>query len=454
MQLERLIAALAPTDVIGSATAEIRELAYDAREAPRDSLFFCIPGATADGHDFAPEALRRGAAALVVERPLGLDVTQVVVPSVRAAMPRAAVEFFGDPTAQLPVAGITGTNGKTTTAYLLSSILFAADERPGLLTNIERRVGDDVRDVGLNTPESIDLQRLFREMLEAGNRSCVMEATSMASVKGRLDGTRFAVLVFTNLTQDHLDFHGSMEDYFEAKRRLFAQAELAVVNVGDPFGARLAEDIPEAVRFSSGEALDDDVELKLRGRFNFENALAAAAAARALGVGDDAIKSGLESVERIPGRFDAVDEGQPFTVLVDYAHTPGALATALESARELARGRVICVFGAGGDRDRTKRPLMGRVVAELADLAIVTSDNPRSEDPAAIAREVVDALELEVELDRRRAIERALEAAREGDVVVIAGKGHEQGQEVRGRKLPFEDREVAAETLRRLRMPA
>jgi len=454
MQLERLIAALAPTDVIGSATAEIRELAYDAREAPRDSLFFCIPGATADGHDFAPEALRRGAAALVVERPLGLDVTQVVVPSVRAAMPRAAVEFFGDPTAQLPVAGITGTNGKTTTAYLLSSILSAAGERPGLLTNIERRVGDDVRDVGLNTPESIDLQRLFREMLEAGNRSCVMEATSMASVKGRLDGTRFAVLVFTNLTQDHLDFHGSMEDYFEAKRRLFAQAELAVVNVGDPFGARLAEDIPEAVRFSSGEALDDDVELKLRGRFNFENALAAAAAARALGVGDDAIKSGLESVERIPGRFDAVDEGQPFTVLVDYAHTPGALATALESARELARGRVICVFGAGGDRDRTKRPLMGRVVAELADLAIVTSDNPRSEDPAAIAREVVDALELEVELDRRRAIERALEAAREGDVVVIAGKGHEQGQEVRGRKLPFEDREVAAETLRRLRMPA
>jgi len=454
MQLERLIAALAPTDVIGSATAEIRELAYDAREAPRDSLFFCIPGATADGHDFAPEALRRGAAALVVERPLGLDVTQVVVPSVRAAMPRAAVEFFGDPTAQLPVAGITGTNGKTTTAYLLSSILFAADERPGLLTNIERRVGDDVRDAGLNTPESIDLQRLFREMLEAGNRSCVMEATSMASVKGRLDGTRFAVLVFTNLTQDHLDFHGSMEDYFEAKCRLFAQADLAVVNVGDPFGARLAEDIPEAVRFSSGEALDDDVELKLRGRFNVENALAAAAAARALGVGDDAIKSGLESVERIPGRFDAVDEGQPFTVLVDYAHTPGALATALESARELARGRVICVFGAGGDRDRTKRPLMGRVVAELADLAIVTSDNPRSEDPAAIAGEVVDALELEIELDRRRAIERALEAAREGDVVVIAGKGHEQGQEVRGRKLPFEDREVAAETLRRLRMPA
>jgi UDP-N-acetylmuramoyl-L-alanyl-D-glutamate--2,6-diaminopimelate ligase len=453
MQLERLIAALAPTDVVGSATAEIRELAYDAREVPRDSLFFCIPGATADGHDFAHEAVARGAAALVVERPLGLDVTQLVVPSVRAAMPRAAIEFFGDPTAQLPVAGITGTNGKTTTAYLLSSILSAASERPGLLTNVERRVGDDVRDVGLNTPESIDLQRLFREMLEAGNRSCVMEATSMASVKGRLDGTHFAVLVFTNLTQDHLDFHGSMEDYFEAKRRLFAQAKRAVVNVGDPFGARLAAEIPDALTFSSGGPLND-VALKLRGRFNVENALAAAAAARALGVGDDAIKGGLEAVERIPGRFDTVDEGQPFTVLVDYAHTPGALATALEAARELAPGRVICVFGAGGDRDRTKRPLMGRVVAELADLAIVTSDNPRSEDPAAIAGEVVAALELEIELDRRRAIERALEAARAGDVVVIAGKGHEQGQEVAGRKLPFDDREIAVETLRRLRMPA
>src|SRR6266511_1963464 len=218
MQLERLIAALAPTDVTGSAAAEIRELAYDARAVPGDSLFFCIPGAKADGHDFAAEAVNRGAVALVVERPLALDVPQVVVPSVRAAMPRAAVEFFGDPTAELPVAAITGTNGKTTTAYLLCSILSVAGERPGLLTNVERRVGEEIREVGLNTPESIDLQRLFREMLQSGNRTCVMEATSMASAKGRLDGTRFVVLVFTNLTQDHLDFHGSMEDYFESKR--------------------------------------------------------------------------------------------------------------------------------------------------------------------------------------------------------------------------------------------
>ena len=453
MQLERLIAALAPTDVIGSAAAEIRELAYDAREAPRDSLFFCVPGSRADGHDFAAEAIRRGVAALVVERPLEVDIPQLLVPSVRAAMPVAAVEFFGDPSGVLAVAAITGTNGKTTTAYLLWSILAAAGERPGLLTNVERRVGEEVRAVGLNTPESIDLQRLLRAMLEAGNRSCVMEATSMASVMGRLEGTRFAVLVFTNLTQDHLDFHGTMEDYFEAKRRLFAQAARPVINVGDPFGARLAAELSDAVTFTPGDELGG-VELALRGSFNVENALAAAAAARALGLHDDAIKAGLEAVDRVPGRFDPVDEGQPFTVLVDYAHTPGALETVLEAARDLARGRVICVFGAGGDRDRTKRPLMGHVVSELADVAIVTSDNPRSEDPAAIATQVDGGLGLDIELDRRRAIERALALAQDGDVVVIAGKGHEQGQEVAGRKLPFDDRDVAREALRRLGMPA
>jgi UDP-N-acetylmuramoyl-L-alanyl-D-glutamate--2,6-diaminopimelate ligase len=453
MQLERLIAALAPTDVVGGAAAEIRELAYDAREVSRGSLFFCIRGASADGHDFAAAALAGGAAALVVDRRLDVGVPQLVVPNVRAAMPRAAVEFFGDPTAELPVLAVTGTNGKTTTAYLLWSILEKAGERPGLLTNVERRVGDDVRSVGLNTPESIDLQRLFREMLDAGNRACVMEATSMASVKGRLEGTRFAVLAFTNLTQDHLDFHGTMDEYYEAKRRLFAQASRAVINVGDDYGARLAAELPDATTFSPDDDLGD-IELKLRGHFNVENALAAAAAARAFGVDERAIKAGIEAVERVPGRFDEVDEGQPFIVLVDYAHTPGALEAALESARAITRGRLICVFGAGGDRDREKRPLMGQVVAALADVVLVTSDNPRSEDPAAIAADVVDGLDLDVELDRRVAIERALEQAREGDVVLIAGKGHEQGQEVAGRKLPFDDREVARDALRRLKAPA
>ena len=307
-----------------------------------------------------------------------------------------------------------------------------------------------MRKVGLNTPESIDLQRLLREMVDGGNRACVMEATSMASSKGQLEGTRFAVLVFTNLTQDHLDFHGTMEEYFQSKRRLFAQAAQAVVNVGDEYGARLAAEFPGAITFRPEDGLGE-IPLKLQGRFNVENALAAAAAARALGVDDATIRKGLEAVDRVPGRFERVDEGQPFTVLVDYAHTPGALETVLVSARELGRGRVICVFGAGGDRDRAKRPLMGRVVSELADVALVTSDNPRSEDPAAIAGEVVGGLELDIELDRRRAIERALESARAGDIVVIAGKGHEQGQEIAGRTLPFDDREVARDAIRALR---
>jgi UDP-N-acetylmuramoyl-L-alanyl-D-glutamate--2,6-diaminopimelate ligase len=453
MQLERLIAALGPTEVVGGAPVEISELAYDTREVPPGALFFCIPGDRSDGHAFAPDALASGAVALVVERRLDLDAPQLVVESVREAMPRAAVAFFGNPTAELDVAGITGTNGKTTTAYLLRSILETAGRRTGFLSNIERRVGGETRPVDLNTPESVDLQRLFRQMLTAGDDTCVMEATSMASAKRRLDGTRFAVLVFTNLTQDHLDFHGTMESYFVAKRRLFAQADRAVINVGDEWGRRLAAEIPGAITFEA-EADLLDADLKLYGRFNRGNALAAAAAARAVGVDEAAIRRGLEAVELVPGRFELVDEGQPFSVVVDYAHTPDALATALEAARELARGRVICVFGAGGDRDVEKRPLMGQVVTELADAALVTSDNPRSEDPAAIAADVVDGLDLQVELDRRGAIERALEWAEAGDVVVIAGKGHEQGQEIGGRKLPFDDREVARDALRRLGLPA
>jgi UDP-N-acetylmuramoyl-L-alanyl-D-glutamate--2,6-diaminopimelate ligase len=296
MQLERLIAALGPTEVVGGAPVEISELAYDAREVPPGALFFCIPGDRADGHDFAPRAVEAGAVALVVERSLELDIPQVVVPSVREAMPRAAVEFFGDPTSQLGVAGITGTNGKTTTAYLLRSILEVAGRRTGFLSNIERRVGGESRPVVLNTPESIDLQRLFREMLVAGDDACVMEATSMASSKGRLEGTRFAVLVFTNLTQDHLDFHGTMENYFVAKWRLFGQAERAVINVGDEWGRRLAGEIPGAFTFDAG-ADRLDAELRLSGRFNRENAVAAAAAARALGNGEDASRRGLEAVD-------------------------------------------------------------------------------------------------------------------------------------------------------------
>jgi len=460
MDLERLAAALAPVEVVGDGSPDVSDLAYDARRAGRGNLFFCVPGAVSDGHDFAPAAVARGAVALVVERPLDLPVPQLVVADARGAMAVVADVFFGEPTRELEVVGVTGTNGKTTTAFLLYAILAAAGRRPGLLGTIESRVGGERRAVVRTTPEAIDLQRTFREMLDAGDRSCAMEASSHASELHRLDRVRFACLVFTNLSQEHLDFHGTMERYFEAKRRLFLGDDPppAAINVGDEWGRRLAADRPDAVTFGTapgaqvGPGALAGIDLKLRGRFNLDNALGALAAARLLGIDDAAIARGLESIRGVPGRFEAVDEGQPFEVIVDYSHKPQALESVLRTARELASGRVICVFGCGGDRDRGKRPLMGRVASELADLVVVTSDNPRSEEPEAIIDEILSGVtgEVEVELDRRRAIARALEQAREGDVVVIAGKGHEQGQELADRTIPFDDREVARETLRRL----
>ncbi len=453
MNLERLVAALEPVEVVGSVDGEVRDLAYDARAVSAGSLFFCVPGSQADGHDFAADAVESGAMGLVVERRLDLSVPQVVVPDARAAMAPVADVFFGEPTRELEVVGVTGTSGKTTTTFLLFAILAAAGRRPGLLGTIEARVGGERRGVVRTTPEAIDLQRTFREMLDAGDRSCAMEASSHASVLHRLDCVRFRVLVFTNLSQDHLDFHGDMESYFEAKRRLFLAEPrpVAVVNAGDEYGRRLAAELPDAITFTADDAAAlEGVALKLRGRFNVENALAALHAARALGVDDDAIRRGLESVRGVPGRFESVDAGQPFHVIVDYAHKPGALENVLRATRQLAEGnRVICVVGAGGDRDRGKRPEMGRLAAELADVAIVTSDNPRSEDPEAIAAEVAAgaARAVEIELDRAAAIARAVELARPGDVVLIAGKGAEQGQQFADRTVPFDDREVAKEAL-------
>jgi UDP-N-acetylmuramoyl-L-alanyl-D-glutamate--2,6-diaminopimelate ligase len=478
MDLERVIAALAPTDVVRRAPVEIRELAYDARAVSPGALFFCVPGSRADGHEFAAEAVANGAVALVVERPLELEVPQLVVEDARRAMGVAADEFFERPTEQLELAGVTGTNGKTTTAFLLYSILAAGGRRPGLLGTIESRVGGERRPALRTTPEAIDLQRSFREMLDGGDRSCAMEATSHGSELGRLDRVRFSALVFTNLTQDHLDFHGTIERYFDAKRRLFTEERPpAAVNIGDPYGRRLAEELqghdrlvtfgfaddaelrPEGLdlgqrgaRFTAGGL---ELETRLRGRFNVENVLGAVAAARLLGIEDDAIQRGVRELRGVPGRFEAVDEGQPFAVLVDYAHTPDSLENVLRTARDLAQNRLICVFGCGGDRDRGKRPLMGRIASELADLAIVTSDNPRSEEPDAIIGEIVAGAsgEVEVEPDRREAIARAIGTAGEGDVIVIAGKGHEQGQELADRTVPFDDRDVAREALRRLGAP-
>src|SRR5918992_1720007 len=359
MDLERLVTALAPVEVRGGAPTDVTDLAYDARAVVPGALFFCVPGQRADGHDFAPEAIDRGAAALVVERPVDLRVPQLVVTSARAAMPVAADEFFGRPTEELLLAGVTGTTGKTTTAFLIWSIFQAAGMKPGLIGTIESRVGGAARPAVRTTPEAIDLQRTFRAMVDAGDRSCAMEATSHGSELGRLERVRFRALAFTNLSQDHLDFHESMDSYFDAKRRLFTDHEpppAAAVNVGSEWGRKLAEELRRLDRAPvltygtvAGAELATHGALehsRLVGSFNVENVLCAAAVSRLLGVPDDAVMEGVAAVAGVPGRFESVDEGQPFTVIVDYAHKPGALEAVLRTARELAHNRLICVFGA------------------------------------------------------------------------------------------------------------
>ena len=479
MQIEALIGALAPRDVIGARPVEIADLSYDTRKVAPGAAFFCVAGERYDGHVLAWEAIERGATALVVERELEASVPQLVVDDVRASMALAADLFFGEPTRELELAGVTGTNGKTTTAFLLHAMLEAAGRRPGLVGTIEWIVGGERRPAPFTTPEAIDLQRLFREMLDVGDRSAAVEASSHGAALLRLDRVRFDSLVFTNLSQDHLDLHGTMDEYFLAKRRLFvgAQPPPAAVNVGTEWGRRLAADLLDAhraplVTFGLGEdaevrpealevtsegsrfrAAGIEIETRLRGLFNVENALGAVAAGLLLDLDESAIAEGIASVSGVPGRFEVVDEGQPFLVVVDYSHTPDSLAAALQAARGLCEGRVLAVFGAGGDRDRGKRPLMGKVAADLADAVIVTSDNPRSEDPIAIIQDVLQGsgVDVEIDPDRRSAIERAIGLAEPGDVVLIAGKGHEQGQDVGGVVHPFDDRAVAREALAALR---
>jgi UDP-N-acetylmuramoyl-L-alanyl-D-glutamate--2,6-diaminopimelate ligase len=494
VRLAALAAEIGEARVVGDPAVEVESLAYDSRKVEPGTLFFCVPGEKSDGHEFGAAAVEAGAVALVVERELGLDVAQMVVADARAAMAPLAARFWGDPTSELRVVGVTGTNGKTTTAFLLREILEAAGIQTGLLGTVRQVVGGVEEEVERTTPEAIDLQGTFRRMLEAGDKACVMEVSSHALALHRADAIHFELALFTNLTQDHLDFHTDMEDYFRAKRLLFEMGPgAAVVNVDDEYGRRLAGEF-ECLTFSAqGDEADiiatdvsfdavgakftvaqgptgrkpihfiglgpvgGEVEVRtgLPGDFNVANALGAFAVAMAMGVAPGDAAKGLARAERVPGRFEPIDEGQAFAVLVDYAHTPDSLENVLRAARRLSEGRVLAVFGAGGDRDRDKRPKMGRAGVSLSDLAIVTSDNPRSEDPEAIIAEVLGGTEnganVEVEPDRRAAIALALGQARPGDTVVIAGKGHEQGQEFEdGRKLPFDDREVARAELRRL----
>lgn len=471
MRLDRIVGDLASSRLTGDPGTEISSLAFDSRRVQPGCLFFCVRGLASDGHDFAAAAIDAGAVALVCERPLDTGVPEVVVPDARAAMAPAASAFYEDPTAGLTVAGITGTNGKTTTAFLLRDILERADVPTGLVGTVKQIVGGTEEELERTTPEAIDLQHSFRRMLDSGDGACVIEVSSHAMVMHRCDSIRFDLAVFTNLTQDHLDFHADMEDYFQAKRKLFeAGPTVSLVNIDDPWGRRLAAEFEpltfsalgtEAdfsaadVRFNAtgsdftvlSEYGDLKVHTALPGSFNVSNALAALAGAIALGVAPETAVETLAGVGRVPGRMEPVEEGQDFAVLVDYAHTPDSVENVLRAAREFTEGRLIAVFGAGGDRDRTKRPLMGKAGAEIADLTIVTSDNPRSERPEAIIEEILAGIEdrsrVETEIDRDRAIGEAIRIAEAGDTIVIAGKGHEQGQEFENRRIHFDDREVA-----------
>ncbi|HZA59364.1 MAG TPA: UDP-N-acetylmuramoyl-L-alanyl-D-glutamate--2,6-diaminopimelate ligase [Solirubrobacterales bacterium] len=495
MELAELVrAANLPAEMRGAVETPITSLAYDSRAVSEGTLFFCVTGLSRDGHEFAPAAIEAGAAALVVERPLELGVPEVRVADARAAMAPLAATFQGDPTAELSVVGVTGTNGKTTTAFLTRKLLEAAGRRCGLLGTVQRVVGGQVEEVERTTPEAIDLQATFARMLDSGDEACAMEVSSHALVLHRTDAIHFDVKVFTNLTQDHLDFHADMEEYFAAKRLLFSaeggspllvlEGGVSVINVDDPYGRRLAEELAhgegaECLTFSAAGADADfsargvvfdasgsrfacltpqghfNVIIPLPGQFNVENAMAALATADALGLDLESSVAALASAGRVPGRFEPIEEGQSFSVLVDYAHTPDSLENVLKAAREITEGRLIAVFGCGGDRDRDKRPLMGRAGAEFSDVSVVTSDNPRSEKPDAIIADILGGIPdrdpVVVEADRRQAIALALSRAGTGDTVVIAGKGHEQGQEFEnGRKVPFDDRDVAREELRAL----
>jgi UDP-N-acetylmuramoyl-L-alanyl-D-glutamate--2,6-diaminopimelate ligase len=437
-------------------------------------LFVAVRGASHDGHDFVTAAVQAGSPAVAVEVSQQISAAQIVVNDTRAVMGPMASRVHGDPSMDLAVVGVTGTNGKTTVTHYVESMMSRASKTTGLIGTVETRVGATELASVRTTPEATDFQRLLAEMRALGAEVVAAEVSSHALEMNRVTGTRFEVAAFTNLSQDHLDFHGSMDKYRLAKERLFREYDVgtAVVNVADPVGASIALwaempvltvgrggsvqalNVETSLRGSTFELVTEqgsaDVESSLIGAFNVENALVAAGCCLALGLTVDDIATGLGSLQGVPGRFEQVSGDSEVHVIVDYAHTPGGVEQAISVASSVTRGRVIAVVGAGGDRDRDKRPLMGSA-ASRADLAVLTSDNPRSEDPgqilAEVASGVADRGQVAIEVDRRAAIEMAIDMALPGDVVLILGKGHETGQEAMGEILPFDDREVAREIL-------
>jgi len=481
---------LTSAPISSSADREVTAIAYDSRRVERGNVFVALKGLQADGTAFARHAIERGAVAIVSEKPAPGDVTVawVTVGDARLALAVLAAAYYRNPAAEMQVVGITGTNGKTTTSYLVASIFEAAGIRCGLLGTVGYRIGQLTREAARTTPEAPEVQALLREMADSGCGACAMEVSSHALAQRRVDDLPFAAGIFTNLTRDHLDFHADMETYFQAKRRLFEMlppGAPSLINLDDPRGQALVELGKRPVTFAisrsadispgplsySLEGLSFDIRTPrgtlhitsaLVGRPNVYNILAAVSAATALGLSFDAIERGVQSLDGVPGRFQVVSSAKDeVTVVVDYAHTDDALRNLLETARPLARGRLITVFGCGGDRDRTKRPLMGAVAGRLSDLILITSDNPRSEDPQRIIDEIRRGITPDTvrdssqrcltNVDRRSAISKAVELARPGDLVLIAGKGHEKYQVIGNQTLPFDDVAVAREALARRR---
>ncbi|MCG0276991.1 MAG: UDP-N-acetylmuramoyl-L-alanyl-D-glutamate--2,6-diaminopimelate ligase [Thermanaeromonas sp.] len=488
--LQELCSVVEVLDRGGRQDLPIRGIHYDSRRVEPGFLFVAIPGFRTDGHFFLRDAAERGAVAAVIQKeaPLPPGMSWIKVENSRKALADLAAYFYGYPSRRLRLFGVTGTNGKTTTTYLIEGILNSAGCATGLLGTVTNRLGGRVLTTEHTTPESLDLQKILAWMADNGAKAVVMEVSSHALSLDRVRGTEFDVAVFTNLTQDHLDFHLTMEDYFNAKAKLFTSLKeghkpgykYAVINCDDVWGQRLitltkvpvityglntaamvrAENIQLRSTGTLLEVVCDGkrytLQLKLVGQFNVYNVLAAWAVGWQEGIEPPLLADILSQLEGAPGRFEKVDAGQDFMVIVDYAHTPDGLENVLKTARQVTPGRVIVVFGCGGDRDRTKRPLMGEAAARLSDFCIITSDNPRSEDPEAIIKDILPGVQrvkdrdYMVEVDRRLAIARALEMARAGDTVVIAGKGHETYQVIGDKVLPFDDREVAREELRRL----
>jgi UDP-N-acetylmuramoyl-L-alanyl-D-glutamate--2,6-diaminopimelate ligase len=472
------VARIARGQLHGDPSALVHDVAHDPRDVRPGAMFFCVPGANADGHALATAAVAAGAVALVVERWLDVDVAQVLVGSTRTVMGPVSALVFGRPAASMTVVGVTGTNGKTTVTYLLASVFRRAGLAPGVIGTTGARVNGTPFDLAHTTPEAPDLQRLLARMRASGVRAVAMEVSSHALAYQRVGGIAFDAAMFTNLSQDHLDLHQTMEEYYAAKASLFTpeRARRGVVNADDPWGRRLRDAMAIPVSTfgvqTQADVLATEVRVDakgiafrvagttvrsaLRGAFNVSNCVGAVAVARSLGIDDDVAASGIADVQGVPGRMEPVDAGQPFLVVVDYAHTPDSIHSVLRGARPLAASRVIVVFGCGGDRDRAKRSLMGAAATSGADLSVLTSDNPRSEDPLAIIEEIERGAKTGqgtyvVEPDRRRAIALAVGSAGPGDVVVIAGKGHETYQEIGTTRVPFDDREVAREALTALR---